>query len=284
MGTGRIKEFLLIKYKGISEMGFLFLFEIYLIQYFNLTCNPNLKMNRMKKGIFLVTLLSVLFFVSCNSGSGEYDTRAVESLDKVTKTISDLTSKSYTVNGYIVNEKGDVSTKESDVYLRDSNKMFIENTGTKGAKSFWYNGEKFAYFLFDKDEYDIIDAPDNTQKLIDSIHSKFGINFPAADFLNPYLTDDILDNYDQLLYFGEEEVDSINCISIEATNEKHILQVWIEKDTYLPYKMVIQSKINENKYYEAVYTNWTLNPKLPDIMFEFLPPEGSKRKKIVPTN
>lgn len=239
----------------------------------------------MNKKTILFTLISAILFISCNfSENREYDSRAVESLDKLAAVIGETTSLSYTVNAYIVNEKGEETFKESDVYLRDSNKMFIENTGTSGDKSFWYNGEKFAYFLFDKDEYDIIDAPDNTLKLIDSIHSKFEIIFPAADFLNPYLTDDILDNYNQLLYFGEEEVDSINCISLEATNEKHILQVWIEKDTNLPYKMVIQSKINENKYYEAFYSNWTLNPKLPDIMFEFLPPTGSKRKRIVPTN
>ncbi len=238
----------------------------------------------MKKKVILYSILSVLFFISCNSGSGEYDTRAVESIDKLVAVIGETTSLSYTVDGFSVNNDGNESIKYSDVYLRGSNKLFIENNGTKGNVSLWYNGEKFAYFLYDKDEYDIIDAPDNTQKLIDSIHSKFGINFPAADFLNPDLTDDLFDNYDQLLYFGEEEVDSINCIALEATNDKHILQIWIEKDTNLPYKMVIQSKINENKYYEAVYTNWTLNPKLPDIMFEFLPPEGSKRKRIAPTN
>ncbi len=239
----------------------------------------------MKNKTILFTLISAVLFISCNSSeNGEYDSRAVEILDKLTTVIKESTSLSYTVDGYSINEDGIEKLKYSDVYIRGTNKMFIENNGTDGDKNLWYNGEKFAYFLYDKDEYDIIDAPDNTQKLIDSIHSKFGIIFPAADFLNPYLTDDLLDNYDQLLYFGEEKVNDINCISLEATNDKHILQIWIEKETNLPYKMMIQSIINENKYYEAVYRNWMLNPKLPDIMFEFLPPEGSKRKRIVPTN
>ena len=239
----------------------------------------------MKKNVFLVTLLSALFFVSCNSsGDGEYDTRAVESLDKTTKTISDLTSLSYTVNAYIVNEEGEESSKLSDVYLRDSNKMFIENEGTKGHKSFWYNGEDFAYFLFDKNEYDILEAPGNTLTLIDSIHSQTGIYFPGADFLYPNLTDDVLNNYDQLLYFGEEKVDEVDCFALEATNEETIVQFWIQKETNLPYKMVVSSKNNENKYYEATFSNWRMNPKLPDIMFEFQPPAGSERKKFVEKN
>ena len=235
----------------------------------------------MKKKVILYSLLSALFFVSCNSGSGEYDTRAVESLDKLTETIGELTSLSYTVSSFEVDKEANEIYKLSDVYLRDSNKMFIENKGTNGDKSFWYNGKKFAYFLFNKNEYDILDAPNHTLKLIDSIHEVYNIYFPAADFLYPTLTDDMIDNYDQLLYFGEEKMDDVDCFALEATNEETIVQFWIQKETNLPHKMIILSKTNEDKYYEATYSNWRINPKLPDIMFEFQPPAGSERKKFV---
>jgi len=239
----------------------------------------------MKKRIILYSILSALFFVSCNSsGDKEYDTRAIESLDKLTETVGDLTSLSYTVDSYSVNEDGEEITKFSDVYLRDSNKMFIKNSGSKGNKSFWYNGEAFSYFLFDKNEYDILDAPDNTLKLIDSINAKYGIYFPAADFLYPTLTDDMITNYDKILFFGDEKIEDIDCISIEASNEEFVVQLWINKELNLPSKMVIISKSNENKYYEAVYSNWRINPKLPDVMFEFQAPEGSVRKKFIPKN
>ena len=239
----------------------------------------------MRKKVILFSILSALFFVSCNSsGNGEYDTRAVESLDKLTETVGELTSLSYTVTSFEVNKEAKEISKLSDVYLKGANKMFIENSGTKGDKNFWYNGEKFAYFLFNKNEFDILDAPDNTLKLIDSIHSKYDIYFPAADFLFPTLTDDIIDNYDQLLYFGEEKVDDLECIALEAANEETIVQIWIEKDTNLSYKMIVESKTNENRYYEAVYSNWRINPKLPDIMFEFKAPTGSEMKKFVAKN
>ncbi|MCF6307937.1 MAG: DUF2092 domain-containing protein [Flavobacteriaceae bacterium] len=239
----------------------------------------------MKKRIILYSLLSALFFVSCNSSEeGKYDTRAIESLDKLTETIGKMESLSYTVEGYIVNEKSEEISKLSDVYLKGANKMFIENQSNKGNKSFWYNGEKFAYFLFNKNEYDILDAPDNTLKLIDSINNKYGIYFPAADFLYPSLTDDLMDNYDQILYFGDENINDVACIVLEATNEETIVQIWIVKETNLPHKMIVESKTNENKYYEAEYSNWRINPKLPDIMFEFLPPSGSNKVKFQPLN
>lgn len=237
----------------------------------------------MRKNIILFSILSVLLFISCGpSNKGEYDTRAVDNLDKLTETIGNLTSLSYTVNSFRIDDEGKELTKLSDVYLKGSNKMFVENKGTNGAKSFWYNGEKFAYFLFDKNEYDILNAPDHTLKLIESIHSKYGIYFPAADFLYPTLTDDIIENYEQVLYFGEEKVDNNDCVSIEASNDELLVQLWIEKETNLPHKMVITSKTNKNEYYEAVYTNWKINPKLPDVLFEFQPPSGSKQVKFQP--
>ena len=79
-------------------------------------------------------------------------------------------------------------------------------------------------------------------------------------------------------------MDDVDCIALEATNEEIIVQIWIVKETNLPHKMIVESKINENKYYEAEYSNWRVNPKLPDIMFEFQPPTGSERKKFVEQN
>lgn len=235
----------------------------------------------MKKRIFLYSMLIALFITSCNSsGDGEYDSRAVETLDKLTETIGDLNSLSYTLESYYSDEEGTVTEKVSDAYFKGPNKMFVENRGPKGRKNFWYNGEKFAYFLFNKNEYDILDAPDNTLKLIDSIHSTYGIYFPAADFLYPTLTDDILDNYNELFFYGEEKVDDIECIVLEAVNENNIVGMWIEKDSNLPHKMTVKSLIDEDKYYEATYSNWRKDPKLQDIMFEFQAPSNSVQKAL----
>ncbi len=226
-------------------------------------------------------MLIALFITSCNSsGNGEYDSRAVATLDKLTETIGELNSLSYTLESFSSDKEGIVNEKLSDAYLKGPNKLFVVHQGINGRKNFWYNGEKFAYFLFDKNEYDILDAPDNTLAVIDSIHSAYGIYFPAADFLYPTLTDDIIENYDQLLYFGEEKLDDVDCIVLEAINENHIVAIWIEKESNLPHKMTIESLTNENKYFQAVYSNWRKDPKLPDIMFEFQPPSNSVQKAL----
>ena len=237
----------------------------------------------MIKKVNLYLILSVMFFVSCNtSGSKEYDTRAIKSLDDLTATIGKLSSCSYTLNTYISEANGDETTTENDVYLRGPNKMHIETNGTKGQKSFWYNGETFAYFSYNKSQYDIIKAPDNILKVLDSIHNKYGIDFPAADFLYPTLTDDILEHFDQVHYMGVEDINDTKAIALEASNEDQILQLWIEEASHLPIKMVLASKTDKNKYYEAVFSNWRVDPKLPDMMFEFQPPVNSTQVKFQP--
>ena len=106
------------------------------------------------------------------------------------------------------------------------------------------------------------------------------IDFPAADFFYPTLTDDIINNYDQVLSMDDEIIDNVDCALIEASNDIETVHIWIEKSTYLPYKMIITKNEGVNNFYEAVFSNWKINPTLPDILFEFSPPANATRIKL----
>lgn len=225
----------------------------------------------MKNIIFALALFAI-FFTSCNSK--EYDIRAVNSLDTMTEAIGELKSCSYTLHTIISNDSTEINNI-SDAYMRGPDKLYVHTVGTKGEKGFWYNGKKFAHFSYNKNEYDVIDAPNNILKLIDTINETYSIDFPAADFFYPSLTDDILDNYNSVLFTGEDEIDGINCVSIKASNDQETLQIWIEKTSNLPHRMIIESKANENEFYDVVFSNWRIDPNLPDLLFEFQPSENS---------
>jgi hypothetical protein len=230
----------------------------------------------MKNMIFTLALFATIF-TSCNSK--EYDTRAVKTLDTMTAAIGELKACSYTLHSIISNDSREVNNM-SDAYMRGPDKLYVHTVGTKGEKGFWYNGKTFAYLSYNKNEYDIIDAPDNILKLIDTINETYGIDFPAADFFYPSLTDDILENYNSVLFAGEEVIDGVNCVSIEASNDEEILQIWIEKANNLPHRMIMESKINKSEFYDLVFSNWRIDPKLPDLLFEFQPPENSTQVKF----
>ncbi len=207
---------------------------------------------------------------------GEYDTRAIESLDKLSEKISSLNSCSYTLKSIVSNETLQ-SEMLHDIYMRGPDKMYIHSVGTKGERSFWYNGSKFAYFSFDTGTYDTIAAPDNILKTIDVLNSDYNVEFPASDFFYPSLTDDILEQYNRVMFMGEEVIDNETYITIEASNKEETLVISMDKNTYLPHAMILESKTNKEDFYEATFANWQIDPNLPDLLFEFKPPANATR-------
>jgi hypothetical protein len=235
----------------------------------------------MMKKIFILLIAPVLILVSCSSSiNKEYDTIAVKNLDGLCETIGDLNSCSYTLNTIGSKSKGSEQINEHDVYMRGPDKMHVHSTGTKGQRSYFYNGEQFSYFSFNKNNYDTVNTHGNIIAAIDFLHDKYSIDFPAADFFYPTLTDDIINNYDNVLSMADENIDEIDCFVIEASNDNEVVHIWIEKDSNLPHKISIKKTKGSDEYYEAVFSNWKLNPELPDILFEFTPPTNSTRVKL----
>jgi len=237
----------------------------------------------------LLPFLALCFFIfSCGSNPGNqdgvYDTRAVEVLDKMSETIGALNSCSYTLNTYMYEHDAAGQaisySKENDVYMRGPDKMHIRVNGTKGEYGYWYDGSELSYYNYDQNIHDIVDAPERIMEAIDFLHEKYGIDFPASDLFYPTITDDILEHFDTVLYFDNITINEVSCELIEATNERNVLQLWIETKTNLPYKILLAGQSDNTNYYEGVFSNWRVDPVLPDIMFEFKPPSNSTRVQI----
>lgn len=232
-------------------------------------------------------ILYVFLCFSCSSDSEKvYDERAVKSLDKLSETIGKLNSVSYTLNTTVISinaeKEVEQSSNEHDVYMRGPDKIHLYSKGTKGRKGYWYDGKNFSYFSYDNNAYDIVDVPDKIIDAIDFIHHKYGIDFPAADFFYPTLTDDVLNGFDKLLYWGDSLIDDKQLTEIEALNRDDRLLVWIDKKKNLPYKVIwSQNKQGQKLQYEAVFSNWKSNPDLPDMLFEFEPPADSRKVALV---
>ena len=246
----------------------------------------------MKIHVILGFAILGLLFASCNSSSenndGIYDEEAVESLDRLSEAIGQLNSCSYTLNTLVreldVDDEYVEYNNTHDVYMRGPNKMHIYTIGSKGEKSYWYNGSTLSFYSYDKNIYDTVSAPATIIPAIDFLHNKYGIDFPASNFFYPDFTDDILNNFNNVFYLGEVIIDDIECIAIEATNNDNILSIWFNKESALPYKMILEKNEENAGFYEATLSNWRINPTLPDLLFEFEPPAGATRMKIEPIN
>ena len=235
------------------------------------------QVNLRNYSILLIPFVVFLLLTSCGGPSSEYDAKAIESLDKLAETMGDLESCSYTLNTIV--ESPDTNRETlNDVYMSGPNKMYINVMNNELHYGFWYNGKTFSYMSYEKQQYDVFDAPATTLEMIDQLHEQDNVDFPASDFFYPSLTDDIMDSYSKV-YYDEEEIDGVLCVAIEALNDLETLAIWINKETNLPHRLLVVST-DETNSYDAVFSNWKSNPELPDELFEFQPSEGMEQSKF----
>jgi hypothetical protein len=218
------------------------------------------------------------------------DTVAVAILDKMSAMIGDLSSCSVTVkSNYDINSRELGLVKHSDedqLFLHGPDKLLLRSEGDKGSRDFFFNGKTLSYYSLDQNQFGQVETPVSLMEMIDTVNKLYGIEFPIADFFYPSFVDDILAESRNLMYLGLTKVDGKECFHIAGTAADKTFQFWIANDAYyLPVKVVIVYTNKElNPQYEAVLSNWQVNPSLPDALFEFTAPPKAKRIKLVPLN
>ena len=239
----------------------------------------------MKKIILIMAVISVSLV--SRAQTPRVDSVAVMILNRMADIIGDLNSCSFTLNISFDTPDPDFGlvkhSETAEVYMSGPDKAMIHSYGDKGHRGFWYNGSQVAYYSFDENNYAIVEAPPTIIAMFDTINKHYDIEFPAADFFYPTFTDDVLNQFDNIIYLGEREIDNQECFQILAFNSNMSVQFWIANDAYnLPIKFVILYKNQGNKQYEATFSNWKLNPVIPAAVFEFMAPPKANKITLMP--
>lgn len=237
----------------------------------------------MKKYFLIVFLL---FSTLLMAQETKIDPVAVQILDHMSDVIGQFNSCAYNLSTSQDINDHDVgmikSYSESHVIMVGPDKMQIKVNGNKGNRGFWYNGSSITFYSFTENNYAKIDAPDNIIGAIDTVSMNYDLEIPAADFFYPSFTDDILESFETVKYLGEKIVDNESCFHLKTTNDEMEVQYWISNDSYnLPKKYLIIYKDKQNMQFEGTFSNWEINPDIPDAVFEFTPPPKAREIKIL---
>jgi hypothetical protein len=238
----------------------------------------------MKKLFILIFILSGVLGYS--QEMTKVDTVAVNLLIKMSTVIGELTS--VTFNLETANDKmNDLRENERHfsthkIQMVGPDKMAVHSRGDSGNKAIWYNGEILTYYSFDENNYVSLEAPDNIIDMVDDINNRFGIDFPGADIFYPSLVDDVLENFEFVKYLGFKTVDEEECFHVMASNKHMTFQIWINNNAmFTPKRFLIIDKENGHKHYQGTFSNWNINPILPESMFNFRPPTSAKLISIL---
>ena len=244
----------------------------------------------MNKKILLFVVLSLGTWVGTRAQTRRIDTVAVAILDKMSRTIGDLSSCSVMVNAnydILSRELGLVKhSDEEQVYLHGPDKLLVRSEGDKGTRSFFYNGAMLSYYSMDKNQYGQVPLAMNVVEMMDTVNKLYGIDFPVADFFYPTFVDDILADAKNLVYLGLTKVGGKECFHIAGVSKDKTFQFWVNHDAFfLPAKVVIvYTEGGQNRQYEATLTDWQVNPNLPDAIFDFTAPPSATKIKLVAQN
>jgi hypothetical protein len=239
----------------------------------------------MNKKLFSLLLL-VAVTGSAMAQAPRIDTVAVSILDRMSAMIGDLSSCSVVVKAnYDISSHHLGLIKHADeqhLYLHGPDKLMVHSEGDKCSRDFFYDGQTLSYYSVDKNQYGQIPAPSSIMEMIDSVNKHYGIEFPVADFFYPGFVDDIIAEAKDLAYLGITKIDGKECFHIAGTASDKSFQFWIANDAYyLPLKMVIVYTGKEmNPQYEAVLSDWQINPTLPDALFTFMAPPKAKKIRL----
>ena len=241
----------------------------------------------MNKKFLLVIFLTVPF-TSMRAQQLRVDTVAVSILDRMSAMIGELGSCSVTVKSdydVVSRELGLVKhSDEEQLFLQGPDKLLVKSEGDRGSKDLYYNGKVLTYYSMDKNQFGQIMLSAPIVEMIDTVSRAYGIEFPAADIFYPGFVDDILSESRNLRFLGLAKVEGRECFHIAGTAKDKTFQFWVSDDPYsLPLKMVIIYTGKEmSPQYEAVLTDWKINPSFPAALFEFNPPPRAHKIRMVP--
>lgn len=158
-------------------------------------------------------------------------------------------------------------------------RLAADATGDTLSRATWYDGKTITVLDKSKNQYVTLDAPATIDATLDAVSDEYGIVIPVSDLLYSDVYATLTEGVVYGEYQGLHQAAGVLCHHLAFSQEAIDWQIWIDAgDQPLPRKLVI-TYVGEPgaPQYAAVIRRITLDPKLPEGLFAFTPPEGAER-------
>jgi hypothetical protein len=168
---------------------------------------------------------------------------------------------------------------DQQISVRRPDRLRTDRRGPLADLVFRYDGAQFSVYGKRNGYYALAAAPAKLDAAIDAARDTYGIDAPGADLLlsDPYaeLMPDVIEGR----YIGMESIDGVRCHHIAYRAKDVDWQLWIEDGAQpLPRRYQITSKTEPGQpEFALMLSRWKTNAVLPDSLFSFEAPPGSKQ-------
>ena len=177
-------------------------------------------------------------------------------------------------------------TISQDVSVRRPDRLYVDHDGDLRKRRIWYNGETLTVYNVDLNLYGTLEVPPTIDEMLEFAMDRFGVSLPLSDlvFSEPHAV--FLELIEEATYVGLSEVEGMLCHHVAIREENIDWQIWIEDaEQPLPRKVVITYKDTPSiPQFIAVLSQWDMDARLSDDLFEVDLPEGSERIDFLPVS
>ena len=165
------------------------------------------------------------------------------------------------------------------VALRRPDRLVGDASGDARNGSFWYDGQTFTALDREQNVWASGAVPPTIDEALDWVFDQTGTVVPLADFLYANAYDRLMRDVQRGVYLGIHEAGGVACHHLSFEQATIDWQLWIDAGAEpLPRKLVITYKTeDEVPQYSVTIRTWNLAAKVPDALFQFIPPEGARR-------
>ncbi len=203
-----------------------------------------------------------------NTSQTEVAPEALEILKDMSDTL--ISAKEFTFDSEITNDRT-LNSGQTIQYsgtmatsVKRPNNVYAKFVGDSGTREVWYSGTKLTLYNTNKQFYGVLKTPDSIDATMDFLINNYDFTLALADILNadPYTS--FMETTTGGFVVGDSIVRGVECSHLAFTGQYVDWQIWISnEDPALPYKFVINYKeIEGEPQYQAIFSNWNLEPKL----------------------
>jgi hypothetical protein len=170
-----------------------------------------------------------------------------------------------------------------EVTVKRPNRLFTSRILDDGnVRRFWYDGTTATMYDEKEKAYGKIPVPDNIDEMLNYLEEVIKNPRPLADLLYNDLSH-LADLPVSGAYVGESYLEDMACDHLAFRGESLDWQVWVDRgEKPLIRKVVITYKeLTGGPQFIAHLEQWDIQPEITDSLFQFSPPEGAQRIRVV---
>lgn len=188
---------------------------------------------------------------------------------KVQNTLEDLNEIGHRVDYEI----------SSSIIVHRPNKLYAERHGNLYNQIFYYNGITLTQYNPNEKVYAMEQAPGTIEEMFHFARDTYGLGAPVSDLIYKDAFSLLMYSVNYATVIGKEMIGDVQCDHLLFSRPGVDFQIWIaDKGEPLPYKYVVTDTATpELLAFTSYMRNWNIAPTVSKKLFEFEPPQGTKK-------